>query len=70
MEAIDEALLLLLGQAAESRLAAEGVFLADEGFSLMALEPVAEVLATRVRGGRAGVGSAWPGSVAGRGCAI
>ena len=70
MEAIDEALLLLLGQAVESRLAAEGVFLADEGFSLMTLEPVAEVLATRVRVGGAGVGSAWPGSVAGRACAI
>jgi hypothetical protein len=69
MEAIDEALLLLLGQAAESRLAAEGVFLAGEGFSLVALEPVAEVLATRARRGRA-VGGAWARSVTGRGWAI
>jgi hypothetical protein len=69
MEAIDEALLLLLGQAVEPRLAAESIFLANEGFSLMALEPVAEVRATRVRGRRA-VGGAGPGSVARRGCAI
>lgn len=69
MEPIDEALLLLLGEAAESRLAAEGIFLAGEGFSLMALEPVAEMRTTRVRGRRA-VGSACAGSVAGRDCAI
>lgn len=44
VQAIDQALLLLLREAAESRLLAERVFLAGEGFTLVALQPVAQML--------------------------
>jgi hypothetical protein len=45
MQAIDQALLLRLRQAAEAGLAAERVFLSGEGLALMVLQPPAEVLA-------------------------
>jgi hypothetical protein len=48
MQAIDEPLLLRLGQLVESRLATQGVFLASEGLPLMVFEPIAEMGAARI----------------------
>jgi hypothetical protein len=56
MQTIDEPLLLRLRQAVESRLAAQRVFLADEGLALMAFKPIAEMRAADISR-RRGVGS-------------
>jgi hypothetical protein len=48
VQAIDEPLLLGLRQAVESWLATQRILLAGERLPLMALQPVAEVGATRI----------------------
>lgn len=62
MQAIDEALLLLLRQGIESLLAAQRVFLTGKGLSLMALQPGSKVRSTQVSR-RYGVGTPWRSSI-------